>query len=216
MKFGSVKNQHDAIQQLPVEAAKQAAPIRLRYDRLEQRRVLNADFGLFGSVLDIDNFTQVVDEGLSISDNGTDIQFQLDEGVFNSINNPGGIITGAGTSTISIAKADLANGVIQNIFVDGLAIPGVDVDFVTNTDLSDLSGLFSIQTQGDISQVAGSELDFADVFFTGQHVCLTNAGNDFQTTVSAIGDTVELVDANDLNVSIDLSLIHISEPTRPY
>ena len=79
MKFGSVKNQHDAIQQ-PDVAAKQAAPIRLRYDRLEQRRVLNADFGLFGSVLDIDNFTQVVDEGLLISDNGTDIQFQLDEG----------------------------------------------------------------------------------------------------------------------------------------
>ena len=175
--------------------------VKLRYQRLEQRRVLNADFSLLAGVLDIGNFSELVDEGLSISDNGSQLQFQLDEGIWGTTNNPGNIITGTGTNTISVPKSLIGLGAINSIVIDAGDVGDADIQITTDTDLTGLRDFVSIETGGDIGQVTGTSILVGDLQMSADEICLINVGNDFQGVVDAVGSTVELVDANALSVN---------------
>ena len=122
--------------------------------RLEERRVLNADFSLVaGTSLTMDNFTQVTDENLSVTESGTNYVFNLDEGAWTGTD-VAGVVTGATTNTLTVDKAAV-DAFTTGIIIDDTAEIAEDITFGT-ANFSGLTGSLQMLGAGTITQSAAS------------------------------------------------------------
>ena len=155
---------------------------RLSYDRLEPRRLLNADFALSLGVLTIDNYvdtnTIANDENLEIRfDSGTNsFIFELSDGNWFD----GGSDTGS--NILSVLATDLTDSLIIN---DSAAI-NFGVNFDTGVDAIDLSGLANQVTigigTGSLTDSGGAALTFGTLDVTASGAMTFGDDTDFNST----------------------------------
>ncbi len=181
------------------------APL-LKYLKLEQRRVLNADFTLTGTNLDLFNFSEAIagNQALAISDAGLTIDFTLNDGTWNGVDADGlNIILSAGDTVLSVTKDFLTSLGVVNISIDGFDLAAMNVSVTNNTDLTALTGLLDIESGGNITQTGSLAVGQSEL--TGASIQLDNAANDFDNvaivTTGALTPTdAHLVDVDDLTV----------------
>lgn len=98
----------------------------LGYEKLEERKVLNADFGFAGGSLQLENFVDASGpELISISQTGSTFEFVLSDGVWIG-NDAAAGISGAGNDTLLI---DSSVASLANIFLDNVSGDQFDVEF---------------------------------------------------------------------------------------
>ncbi|MBT5019489.1 MAG: hypothetical protein HON04_12185, partial [Planctomicrobium sp.] len=195
----------------------------LRLKRLEDRRLLNADFGLAGGILTLDNFEPgigVDSTSLTISEGSVNIDgmggnedvylFTLDAGTWNEIgglaaaqfDNTGQVLAvdralfdGTVDLTIDDANATMADAQDLAVVV-GDALPAANlVDFAPMTDIT-------ITNVGTITQAGADGLAATSLSVTNaESVTLNDVTNDFDTFTATTRIGVSLTDADDLNVT---------------
>jgi hypothetical protein len=135
-----------------------------------------------------------------------------------------GPLTVAGTSNFS-TSADITLLNQLNAFTGAISASGNDIQIYNSlaTILGniDIGGTFSLMSNGDVSQAAGSALDIAGIssFTTTGNVNLSSPNNDFGAPVSLQAYSAFIIDANslvlgDVNVSGNLKLRAADSITR--
>ncbi len=173
--------------------------VQLFLTRLEDRRVLNADFALVGDSLVLNNFSQTGDENLTIQDTGTEYQFILTEGVWDGTD--GGGVTGDGLNTLTVDKANIDNDIINNIDINDSANIDVDIQVGPGTvDFAALDGSLEIDGAGDITQAVGSTFLVSSLDADAASLNLDEAANNFGSVTLNITAGATLRDANDITL----------------
>ena len=161
--------------------------VDVNYLALEPRRVLSADFTLLGAALDLDNFSEINDENVTVDEVSTFYRFQLSEGTWSGTSSIDAI--GAGTQTLLVRK-----GVVSNINLNDDLDIGLDVTF-DNVDLSPLESM-TIVTGGNVDQLAATSVSSSQLSLTANDINLSNLGNDFGSIATTSANDILLADAN--------------------
>ena len=183
------------------------ANMRRRYtvQTLEDRQMLAADFLYTAGTesLVMDNFSEVVQEGLTIDETGAHYRFILAEGVWTGVDNPAVGIDGSGSQTLRINKTALGPTDINTVRIDdGI---GVDVKF-DNVNFGALSvdpiPDFQINsTRGDITQAALDAVQFGSLVINGaDNVILREINNQFSNVSITDTNIAEIRDNDDLTL----------------
>ena len=171
----------------------------LRFESMEARLLLAADFGLSAGTLTLDNFTQADSESLAVSEDGNSYRFALSEGTWTTQDSPqSGIALTSGDQVLEIEKSLLSGGTIGEILVSDTAGIDFDVTF-NNINLQPLQGAFALLDVGHVGQAGGSIVQFGHFDVTAASVTLAESGNDFGSVrVTATAGGVTLFDAGDI------------------
>jgi len=171
----------------------------LRFESMEVRALLAADFGLSGGTLTLDNFTQVDSESLVVGEDGSSYRFGLSEGTWAMQGSPQpGISLASNGQVLEIEKSLLAGGTISEILVSDTA--GIDFDVAfEDINLQSLSGALALLDVGHVTQTAGSFVRFGQFDVTAASVTLAESGNDFGSVrAMATAGGVTLFDVDDI------------------
>lgn len=171
---------------------------------LEDRQMLAADFlyDVGTESLAMDNFSEVVQEGLTIDETGSHYRFILAEGVWTGVDVPAIGIEGNGSQELRIDKTALGPTDINSILIDdGI---GIDVRFDNvNFSASSVDPILDFQinsSRGDITQSPLDAVQFGSLVVNGaDNVILREINNQFSsisitdTNVAEIRDNDSLV-----------------------
>ena len=177
------------------------------HQKLERRRLLNADFGFAGGELTLFNFDNS-DDGVAnqiqIEEVGNTYQVILSEGNWSTADSTTPV-TGAGSNTLTL---DNTGGILSSILAQSTTADSFDIQFGGMMGGFDFDGDVTIEQSdganfGSITQQAGSsftqtgtlDITAADV------VNLSETSNDFDIVNIEDATTITLADANDLDTT---------------
>ncbi|HUG90846.1 MAG TPA: autotransporter-associated beta strand repeat-containing protein, partial [Planctomycetaceae bacterium] len=193
-KLLGVPERFDQRRSAPIRRRRREELVHLFLTRLEDRRVLNADFALVGDVLTLDQFTEVATESLEIRDNADDtkVDFVLADGVWTNVGDasPDAAVN---ANVLTVNKSALAS-----IFVNdnGNADAGIDFDVTFGgVDLASIDLTFQ-NGVGDVTQTGTVMVSTLDV--DAASVLLNQGGNDFGTLAVTTTAGATLADVNGL------------------
>ena len=180
-----------------------------RHQKLERRRLLNADFNLIGGQFELSNFVDTSSDPnlvtFSQSASAPEIyQVSLADGVFN-FGGTGAVpsgITGDGTNLLTL---DTDVSAITSILASSTTGDSFDIEFGTSFDFT---GDITIEQSGGgvnfgtISQQMGAEFTHLGTLdITGvDEVNLNEADNDFDNVRIEATDNITLVDTDDIDL----------------
>ena len=178
-----------------------------RHQKLERRRLLNADFGFAAGELELTSFVDSVamdPDSILIEQTGADAyQITIDDGIWNGADVVG-VVTGNGTNVLSL---DNSLGAITSILARSNTADSFDIGFGDFTFAGDVTIEQDVggTAFGTVSQQAGTafvqtgtlEITAADTITLND----TSVGNDFDILDIQNAVTVSLDDINDVNAT---------------
>ena len=173
------------------------------YEKLEERAVLNADFGFAGGSLQLNNFvdSSPSTELVSISQTGSTFEFVISDGVWIG-NDAAAGISGAGSNTLSIdsSVANLADIFLDNNSNDQFDIEFGDFNFIGDVEVGQLSGTSQF---GTVSQALGTSLSIdGSLDISGvTTINLGEATNDFDVVSVSRAESVLLADSDSITLA---------------
>ena len=173
------------------------------YEKLEERAVLNADFGFAGGSLQLNNFvdSSPSTELVSISQTGSTFEFVISDGVWIG-NDAAAGISGAGSNTLLIdsSVANLADIFLDNNSNDQFDIEFGDFNFIGDVEVGQLSGTSQF---GTVSQALGTSLSIdGSLDISGvTTINLGEATNDFDVVSVSRAESVLLADSDSITLA---------------
>lgn len=161
--------------------------------RLEQRRVLNAEFSLDGSTLTLENFQNNVNDLTIANDIGGDYTFTLSDGVWSeAAGSDANGFTGAGTDTLTVAPADVLAMLVDD--------SGSAVDFGVLLDDPNFAGdTLELAGVGPVSQTLLAPMTFDTLTLNADN------GSFEVPSLILVGDLV-VENATDISDGMDASI----------
>lgn len=162
--------------------------------RLEQRRVLNAEFSLDGSTLTLENFQNNVSDLTIANDLGGDYTITLSDGVWSeSAGSDANSFTGAGTDTLTVDPADVLAMLVND--------SDSDVDFGVLFDDPNFAGdTLELAGVGPVSQTGLAPMTFDTLMLDAD-------GGNFEVPSLILAGDLVVENAANITDGVDTSLI---------
>ncbi len=179
-------------------ALRQDRNVRLQLVRLEERRVLNADFSLIGDQLQLTNFDGN-SEKLIVQQAGAEYQFVLARQAGPESGGNWQDISGSGISPVDNVLS-VPKSAVASILIDDSAAAGDLVVEFQSVDLADLSNALVAQSVDAVTQAPSTSLIAPRLQLVANSVDLANNGNDFDQFQGTINGSISLADKDDLTI----------------